>query len=157
MTFAANYSLTENLFEAAADGHERGCPEFYESCKQILMDWARKGGRHETGWGILETAVNALVALVINESTPAAVTALKTKFREMLSGEGAPPPDVRTRAATRLARSADEFRYSGATHSRIDGALAQLDQAAVRALIHEMAQILAVDPPAQPQPGHGDL
>lgn len=155
--FAANYSLTENLFEAASDGYQRECPEFFEACKRLLMDWARKGGRHETGWGILETAVNALVALAIGEGTPAAATALKTKFREMLSGEGAPSLELRARAATRLARSADEFRRPGTAHSRIDHALAQLDQAAVRSLTHEMAEILAPDPPAQPQPRNDDL
>lgn len=155
--FAANYSLTENLFEAASDGYQRECPEFFEACKRLLMDWARKGGRHETGWGILETAVNALVALAIGEGTPAAATALKTKFREMLSDEGAPSLELRARAATRLARSADEFRRPGTAHSRIDHALAQLDQAAVRSLTHEMAEILAPDPPAQPQPRNDDL
>lgn len=154
--FAANNSLTENLFEAASDGHQRDCPEFYEACKNLLMSWARKGGRHETGRGILETAVIALVALAIGEGTPAATTALKTKFREMLSGKGAPSPELRARAATRLARSADEFRHPGTAHSRIDHALTQLDQAAVRMLTLEMVEILAPDPPAQPQRHSGD-
>lgn len=156
VNFAENYSLTENLFEAASDGQQRDCLEFYESCKRLLMAWAKKGGRHETGRGILETAVNGLVALAINEGTPAAATALKTQFREMLASDGAPPLELRTRAAARLARSANEFRHPGAVHSRIDNALAQLDQAAVRKLIREMAEILAPHPPAQPQPGNDD-
>ncbi len=156
VNFAENYSLTENLFEAASDGQQRDCLEFYESCKRLLMAWAKKGGRHETGRGILETAVNGLVALAINEGTPAAATALKTQFREMLASDGAPPLELRTRAAARLARSANEFRHPGAVHSRIDNALAQLDQAAVRKLIREMAEILAPHPPAQPQPGTDD-
>ncbi|KDB58217.1 hypothetical protein AZ16_1187 [Bordetella bronchiseptica B18-5 (C3)] len=149
VTFAANYSLTENLFEAASGGYQRECRGFYETCKRLLLGWARKGGRHETGWGILETAVNGLVALAIGEGTQAAATVLKTEFREMLNSEGAPPPELRARAATRLARSVDEFRHADATHSRIDHVLAQLDQAAVRALMREMAEILASDPPAQ--------
>lgn len=144
--FSENYSLTENLFEAALDGYQRECFEFYEACKQLLMGWARKGGGHETGWRILETAVNGLVALAIGEGTPTAANALKTKFREMLNSEGAPPPELRVPAAARLARTADELRHRGATHSRIDHALAQLDQAAVRTLMREMAEILAPAP-----------
>ncbi|WP_423856393.1 DUF2254 family protein [Bordetella trematum] len=148
--FAANHSLAENLFEAASDGYQRECREFYEACKRLLLGWARKGGRHETGWGILETAVNGLVALAIGEGTQAAATVLKTEFRKMLNSEGAPPLELRAHAATRLARNAAEFRHADATHSRIDHALAQLDQAAVRTLMREMAEILASDPPAQP-------
>lgn len=156
VTFAENYSLTENLFEAASDGYRRDCLEFYENCKELLIAFAKKGGKHETGWGILERTVSGLVALAISEGTPAAATALKTQFRKMLASDGAPQPELRTRAAASLARSANEFRRPGAMHSRIEHTLAQLDYAAVRALIHEMVEILAPDPPAQPQPGDGD-
>lgn len=149
--FAASYSLTENLFEAASDGYQRECREFYDACKRLLLGWARKGGRHETGWGILETAVNGLVALAIAEGTEAAATALKREFRKMLNSDGAPPPELRAHAATVLDRSADEFRQADAIyHSPIDYSLAHLDQAAVRTLMREMAEILAPDPPAQP-------
>ncbi|MBF6616399.1 MAG: hypothetical protein ITG07_06700 [Candidimonas sp.] len=155
--FAANYSFTENLFEAASDGYQRECSEFYDACKRLLLGWARKGGRHETGWGILETAVNGLVALAIREGTPAAATVLKTEFRKMLAGEGAPPPDLRVSGATSLVRSANEFRHPDRmTLSKIEYALAQLDQTAVRTLILEMAEILGPEPPAQPQPGNGE-
>lgn len=156
VTFAENYSLTENLFEAASDGYRRDCLEFYERCKGLLIAWAKKGGKHEIGWGVLESTVNGLVALAISEGTPNAATALKTQFREMLASDGAPPPEPRARAAASLARSANEFRRPGAMHSRIEHTLAQLDHAAVGTLIHEMAEILAPDPPAQPRPGNGD-
>ncbi|NYT66881.1 hypothetical protein H0A58_13025 [Alcaligenaceae bacterium] len=155
--FAESYSITENLFEAASSGYQRECREFYDACKQLLLGWARKGGRYETGWGILETAINGLVALAIREGTPAAATVLKTEFRKMLAGEGAPPPDLRVSGATSLVRSANEFRHPDRmTLSKIEYALAQLDQTAVRTLILEMAEILAPNPPAQPQPGNGD-
>lgn len=143
--FVAKYSLTDLLFEAALDGYRWECLEFYEASKQLLMDWARKGGRHETGWGILETATKGLVTLAIAEGTQAATTVLKTKFSAMLNSEGAPAQELRIRAATKMARNADDFRNSGALHSRLDYMLAQLDQAAVRTLMHEMAEILAPD------------
>lgn len=154
--FVANYSFTEDIFEAAFDGYQRECPEFYEACKKLLMGWARKGGKHDIGWGVLETAVSGLVVLAVGEGTQNAAAALKTNFRKMLNSEGAPPSEIRNRAATHLARSANEFRQGGSTHSRIDRARTQLDQATVRKLIHEMTEILAPDPQALSQPCFGD-
>lgn len=144
VNFAENYSLTESLFEAASDGYQRDCLEFYESCKGLLIAWAKKGGRHETGWGILETSVEALVALAIREGTPEAMTTLKTRLSEMLASQGAPPAEVRARAATNLARGANQLRHHDAVRS-IDRMLAQQDHSTVRALLLEMADTIAVE------------
>lgn len=148
VSFVANYSLTESLFEVAADAYRRGNLEFYNRCKELLIAWAKKGGRHETGWGILDTSVKALVALAIGEGTPEAVTALKTQFREMLASEGAPSVEVRARTANNLVRSANQFRRFDAFRS-IERTLAEQDHAAVRALLLEMADVLAVEPRPQ--------
>ncbi len=141
VNFAETYSLTENLFEAASDGYQRECLEFYESCKGLLIAWAKKGGRHETGWGILESSVKGLAALALGEGTPEAATALKTRFRQMLASEGAPPVEVCASAAANLAKSANQLRHLDALHS-IDRTLAQQDHFAVRALLLEMAGVL---------------
>jgi hypothetical protein len=156
VNFAETYSLTENLFEAAFDGYQRDCLEFYERCTGLLIAWAKKGGRHETGWGILETSVEGLAALAIGEGTPEAVTALKTRFHQMLASEGAPSPEVRARAATNLARSANQLRHLDALHS-IDRTLAQQDHPTVRTLLLEMVDVLAVEPPAHQHPDNGNL
>ncbi|MBV7555585.1 hypothetical protein KW841_24865 [Pseudomonas sp. PDM28] len=145
VTFAENYSLTESIFAAASDGYRRDCLEFYESCKGLLIAWAKKGGRNETGWGILDTSVKSLVALAIDEGTQEAVAALKTQLREMLASEGAPSAEVRARAAANLARSANELRHIDAFDS-VDRTLAQQDHFTVRALLLEVAGILAAEP-----------
>ncbi len=155
--YAENFNLTESFFEAASGALRRDCLEYYECCKRLLMGWASKGGRHETGWGILEQTVKGLVALAIGEGTPAAATALKTQFREMLNNDGAPAPELRARAAASLARSANEFRRRDAVHSQIEYALAQLDHAAVRTLILEMVEILVPGPLARTGDGNGEL
>ena len=147
VTFAENYSLTEKLFEAASDGYRRGCSEFYESCKELLIAWAKKGGGHESGWGILETSIKGLAALAIGERTPQSATALKMRLGEMLASEGAPPAGARARAADELAKNANQVRQLHTFHS-IDRTLAQQDHATVRALLLEMADILAAEPPA---------
>ena len=155
VTFAENYSITEMLFEAAFDGYHRDCSKFYEGCKELLMAWAKKGGRHESGWGILETSVKGLVALAIGEGPPEVATALKTQFRTMLASEGAPSAEVRARTAANLTRSANQLQYRDSFHS-IDRTLAQQDHAIVRRLLLEMAEILAEEPPAHQGPDNGD-
>lgn len=144
--FAENYSVTESLFEAASNGYQQDCLEFYERCQKLLIAWAKKGGRHETGWGILEASIKALTALAIDEGTHGAMTVLKARFREMLASEGAPSAEVRVRAATNLARNANQMRRTHAVCS-VDRALAQQDQVAVRELLLEMAGVLTGEQP----------
>src|SRR5699024_7871336 len=128
---------------AASNGYRRDCLEFYKICKGLLIAWAKKGGRHETGWGILETSVKGLAALAIGEETPEAATALKTRFREMLASEGAPSTEVRAHAAANLAKVANQFWHLDAVHS-IDRTLAQQDHSTVCVLLSEMVDVLAV-------------
>jgi|TARA_R100000049_G_scaffold4346_1_gene9876 hypothetical protein len=151
VTFIENYSLTENLFEAASEGYRRDCLEFYESCKRLLIAWAKKGGKHETGWGILETSIKGLVALVIGERAPRAATALKAQLNEMLNSEDAPSAEVRARAAGNLIRSANQLRHENIGRP-IDQTLAQQDTSAVRGLLLEVADILAAERPAPQRP-----
>lgn len=146
--FVENHSFTDSIFEAALNGHQRECLAFYERCKELLIAWARKGGRHETGWGILETAVKGLTALAIREGTPEAVIVLKTQLRKMLAGTESPAMELRANAATNLARSANQIRHFDGFRS-IDRVLAQQDQGAVRKLLLEMADIIAGEPAQQ--------
>lgn len=145
--FVENHSFTESLFEAALNGRQRECLEFYVCCKNLLTRWAMKAGKHETGWGTLETTIKGLVALVIQEGTPEAVAELKIQFRELLAREGAPSMELRTRAAINLNRSANSVRGFDGFRS-IDRALAQQDQGAVRELLLAMAEIVSGEPQA---------
>lgn len=145
VTFVENYSLTESLFEAALSGLQRECLEFYECCKNLLFNWAIKGGGHDNGWGVLERTTKALIALTIMEGTPEAVSNLKMRFSEMLSNDKCPSLELLTRTSIRLVRSADELGSHGVRHSRIDDMLSQLNHDPVRTLIYEIAQILAPD------------
>ena len=83
--------------------------------------------------------------MAIGEGTPEAATTLKTQFREMLVSEGAPSAEVRVRTAANLARSATELRRRGTAHL-INRTLTQQNPSTVRALLLEMAGILAVEP-----------
>ncbi|WOD12354.1 hypothetical protein RPW65_05725 [Pseudomonas sp. NyZ704] len=148
VSFVENYSLTESFFEAAVSGRKRDCEEFYECCKEHLIAWANKGGKHQNGREILEHSIKGLVALAIWEGTPHAVASLKIQLRNMLAREGAPSMELRADAAINLTRSANQLRrYEG--YGAINHALAQQDQGAVRALLLKMADILAGEPARQ--------
>ncbi|MEZ5464060.1 MAG: DUF2254 family protein [Lysobacteraceae bacterium] len=154
VTFVDSYSFSERVFEAASDGLRRGCREFYESCKNLLIRWAKVGGRREAGWGILETSVKALVALALSETSSNAWEALQAKLQEMLRADDGPSAEARERAAAELTRSGSYLQGYGG-HDSIDRALAQLDQASVRSRLLEMAALISTEPPA-PEPQSDD-
>lgn len=144
--FTQNHNLSEGLFEAALDGYRQNFLAFYEACKELLMGWAKKGGKYETGWGVLETTVEALIALAIEEGTPEAMATLKIKLRQMLASEGAPSLEIRTRAATNLVDNANKLRRASGFWS-IDRTLARQDNVTVREALIEMAGIINVEQP----------
>lgn len=145
VAFIEALSLTDNLFEAALDGSGRGCMEFHAACKELLLNWAKKGGRQETGWGSLGRAIKALVALAIMEGADEAAQALNTKFGEMLASDGAPSEEIRQRTAEHLRTRAHEL---GSYHSfqSVDRALALQEPAIVRELLLTMVDMLAPHP-----------
>ncbi|WJD67800.1 hypothetical protein QQ994_14240 [Pseudomonas asiatica] len=142
VTFVETFSLTDSLFNAAVEGYRRDCRDFYLDCQSLLLSWAKKGGRLETGWGILERSIKGLIALAIEEGTPDAVRTMKQRLGEMLTSVGAPQEDARVRAAAGLDSAADQLGQRRAGSS-IDRALARLDHAQVGALLREIAIILA--------------
>jgi hypothetical protein len=145
VAFIEALSLTDSLFEAALDGSGRGCMEFHAACKELLLNWAKKGGRQETGWGSLGRAIKALVALAIMEGADEAAQALNTKFGEMLASDGAPSEEIRQRTAEHLRTRAHEL---GSYHSfqSVDRALALQEPAIVRELLLTMVDMLAPHP-----------
>ena len=145
VAFVESHSLTDSLFEAALDGSRRGYIDFFNDCKKLLLGWGKKGGKHETGWAILDSSVKALVALAIAEGTEEAVVTLKAQFGEMLASKGAPSAEMCQRTAERLTAGARQIRNIHPFRS-IDRVLGQQDNARVRGLLLEMAQMLAGEP-----------
>lgn len=146
VSFAETFSVTELLFSSAVNADDRGCAEFYEAVEGLLLSWAIKGGSHDTGWGILESAAEGLICLALRDGSPKNLDILKNKFRLALGANGGPSPETRMRSASELRRSAEEHQAGAYAHSAIDQAISQLDRGAFRSLTREMANIL--DPPA---------
>jgi hypothetical protein len=141
VTFIETFALTESLFEAAWRSHRQGSSELYETCKARLLEWAKKGGKHETGWQILDSSIKALVALAIQEGTEDSVVQLKSQIARMVASEGAPSPESRQQTAERLAARAPRPGQHHALRA-IDRVLDHQDADRVREVLMEVAQLL---------------
>ncbi|MGI4840971.1 MAG: hypothetical protein ACRYF9_25555 [Janthinobacterium lividum] len=144
-TFIENFSLTESLFETAWRSHGRNHSELHETCKARLLDWAKKGGSHVTGWQILDSVMKALVALAVREGSDAAVVRLTSEITRMLGREGAPSPHNRQETAERLIAHARSPRERHSLRA-IDRALDRQDAVRVSEVLLEVARTLAGEP-----------
>ncbi len=142
--FVENFQMTETLFEAAIDARNRGCDEIAKEIGASLLSWTFKGGRYETGWGILERGLCGLAAFAVmggDEQT----SELRTAVAARLSGAAAPAQEVRDRAARRiLERAANPHRHEHWS-SRIDMAIARAGHQKLHPLLEEIAGLLSPD------------
>lgn len=142
VTFIENFQMTETLFEAAIDAHNRGCNEIAKEIGEILLSWTFKGGRYQTGWGILERGLcgAAVFALMGGDER---TTELLASVEAKLSEESAPEQDIRDRATREIReRTATLFR-DGHRSSRIEMGIAHADHEKLRPLLEDIAQRLS--------------
>lgn len=141
LIFVEANSLTDSLFEAAQEGHARGCLDFYLDCQSLLVGWAKKCGKHESCRGIWENSIKALAAVAVTEATPEATERLRKQLSQLLDGKDAPSMPLRDWTARALRTTADELgqHRGGRGYER---ALHQQDRATVSALLEDIAAIL---------------
>jgi len=139
--FAESFSVTELLFDAALDGLKWNNEDYYVLAKDLLLEWAMKGGRHQTGWGILTRSILGLIGLALDQAQ-GNVDDFKRKLKTALAKASAPSLDFRKSAAQELRRKAVRHRNRGMMLSKIDHALEQGDQAALATLMLEVAGLL---------------
>lgn len=142
VTFVENFRMTETLFEAAMDARNRGCDDIAKEIGESLLSWTFKGGRYETGWGVLERGLCGLAAFVLLGGDEQVVE-LRTAIAARLSGDAAPEREIRERAARRIVERAANLHRHGHWSSRIDMAIAQSDHAKLRSLLEEIAGLLS--------------
>ena len=140
--FVENFQMTETLFEAASDAHTRGCKEIAKQIEDILFSWTFKGGRYQTGWGILERGLCGLAvfALMGGDSQ---VSELRTGIADHLSGSSAPTQEIRDRAARDIFERATTLYRQGDWTSSIERAIGQADHEKIRSLLEEIAGLLS--------------
>jgi hypothetical protein len=136
------------LFEAARDAIDS--PLVLKSTRDLLIGWAFKAGRHETGWGTLGQAMIALVTFVLWKEDLPLTPWLKAETAKRLSGEGAPKQEIRDRAAHDLRRTATSLRRREFETNRVRHAMNQIEPTKVRTLLTEIADILSPDTAGEP-------
>ncbi|SIO26110.1 hypothetical protein SAMN05443247_03241 [Bradyrhizobium erythrophlei] len=146
--FVESFSMIELLFEAARDAIDS--PLVLKSTRDLLIGWAFKAGRHETGWGTLGQAMIALVTFVLWKEDLPLTPWLKAETAKRLSGEGAPKQEIRDRAAHDLRRTATSLRRREFETNRVRHAMNQIEPTKVRTLLTEIADILSPDTAGEP-------
>lgn len=142
VTFVENFQMTETLFEAAMDARSRGCDDIAKEVGKSLLSWTFKGGRYETGWGILERGLCGLAAFAVMGGDEQ-VSEFRTALAAHLSRESAPAQEIRDRAAREILERAESLYSQGHWSSRIEMAIDRSDHEKLRPLLEEIAGLLS--------------
>lgn len=142
VTFVENYRMTETLFEAAMDARNRGCDDIAKEIGETLLSWTFKGGRYQTGWGVLERGLSGLAAFALLGGDEQ-VSELRTALAAHLSRDSAPAQEIRDRAAREILERAASLYRDGHWSSRIDMAIARSEHEKLRPLLEEIAGLLS--------------
>lgn len=137
--FAETFRMSELLFEAGLDAHERGADDVQREVEDLLLAWALKAGRHETGWGSLEHALLGAATLAVATSSDAA--AFEQRVGERFKGRSL-PETLRKRAVRELCERAANPSAGGHWSSPIDHAMSEVDHGKLRALLESIVRIL---------------
>lgn len=142
VTFVENFQMTETLFEAAVNARNRGCDEIAREIGESLLSWTFKGGRYQTGWGVLERGLCGLAAFAVYGGDED-ISLLRTAVVSRLTGKSALEQEIRDRTAREILERAANLYRQGHWSSRIEMAIAQSDHAKLRPLLEEIAFALS--------------
>ena len=142
VTFVENFQMTETLFEAAVNARNRGCDEIAREIGESLLSWTLKGGRYQTGWGVLERGLCGLAAFAVYGGDEE-ISLLRTAVVSRLTGKSALEQEIRDRTAREILERAANLYRQGHWSSRIEMAIAQSDHAKLRPLLEEIAFALS--------------
>jgi len=157
VTYVENLQMTETLFEVGLEAKSRGWTDFFrDTARELLRGWAFKGGKHQTGWGILEKALYGLATLTsMNDQHEEDLTYLKQKVGEYVAGPDAPKQDILDETARDIRERAATLYREGHWSSAIENAMTRVDEARLRPLLEEIADTLSpgtADEPVQRRP-----
>lgn len=139
---AKNY-LTEEELRALNNlaASNRDCDEISNEIGEMLLSWTFKGGRHQTGWGILERGLCGLAVLALMDGDDR-VSKLKSSVATRMLSESAPTQEISDRAASEILERAATLYRQGHWSSRIERAVDQADHEKLRPLLEEIAGLL---------------
>lgn len=142
ITFIENFQMTETLFDAAVDARNRDCEDIAKEITDILLTWTFKGGKYQTGWGILERGLCGLAVFALRQGD-AQVALLKSKVSELLAKDSAPVREIRDHVARDIRKRAAILYKQENWTSSIEIAIAQVDHQKLRPLLEDIANSLS--------------
>lgn len=141
--FIETFSMTETLFNAALDAHNRDCPDIAADIAGLLISWMFRGGQHHSGWAILERSTYGLAVLALLEQSQLTVEKLKAEITKRLAAGGLPDQEVRDHAAREIRGRAATLYREGHWSSSIERSMAAVDHGKLEPLLHELADLLS--------------
>lgn len=141
IAFVENYQMTEILFEAAIDAHNRGCDQVAAEARDMLLSWMFKAGKYETGWAILERACYGLATLELVQGKDG--SALLVAMSDRLAQTNAPDQAIRDRTAREIRERAATLYRDGHWSSGIERSMSQVDVKRLEPLLGEIANRLS--------------
>ncbi len=142
VSFVENFQMTETLFEAAIGARKRGCDEIAKEIGESLLSWTFKGGKYQTGWGILERGLCGLAAFAVMVGDEQA-SEFRTALAAHLSRGSAPAQEIRDRAAREILERAASLYRDEHWSSQIDMAIARADPEKLRPLLGDIANLVS--------------
>ena len=140
--FVESFQITEKLFEAAMDARKYGCADIAWEIGKYLLSWTFKGGKYQTGWGILKRGLFSLAvfALMCGDK---GVSWITTEVKSRLASNSAPDQETRNRTARGILERVEKLHQRGHESSRIDMAIARSDHGKLRPILVEIAGLLS--------------
>jgi hypothetical protein len=127
--FLETFEITEKLYEATLDAHDRECPEVALRIFELLVSWMFRAGRHQSGWAILERSIYGLAVLSLEFNTFDGVSKLVSTIEKRLAAGGLPDQGVRDQAAREVRGRASNLYRKGHWSSSIERGVAHSDHA----------------------------
>ncbi len=143
ITFIENFQMTETLFDAALDAHQRDCKNIALKITDLLASWMFKAGPHRSGWAILERSIYGLAVLALLAESDGAIPKLKARIVKGLRNGGLPDPEERDHAALNVRGRARNLFRPGRWSSSIERELATADRAKLKPLLEELADLIS--------------
>jgi len=147
--FIEMFRMTETLFEAALDAHNRSCPDIAAAITRLLVSWMFKGGQYHSGRAILERTIYGLAVLALAAAAASGIATLKTEIGKRLAAGGLPDQEVRDRAALEIRGRAATLHRDGHWSSSIEGGMARADHAKLGPLLEELADLISPETEGQ--------
>jgi hypothetical protein len=141
--FIETFSMTETLFNAALDAHNRDCPDIAADIAGLLISWMFRGGQYHSGWAILERSTYGLAVLALLEQSQLTVEKLKAEITKRLAVGGLPDQEVRDHAAREIRGRAATLYREGHWSSSIERSMTVVDHGKLEPLLEELADLIS--------------